>query len=387
MLPEFHQELFNLLQEFSGDHPEKIALKASKYPELPVHWISTQLKYRQKGKAKLPSWYKTDRVVFPTGLAYEQCSSEATAQYKASLISGKSGIDITGGSGVDSWALSHKFDTFDYCEQQEELCIIARHNFKMLQTPIAVHHQNGLDFLTSHQKRYDCIYLDPHRRSDRQERVYQLADCEPDITQYLNTLFDHADHVLLKASPMADIKACIASLKYVREVHIVSVKNECKEVLFLMTKGLEDNITYTAVNLGSNQEPFSWNEGETAPLHLSMPQLYLYEPNTSILKGGGMDLSGHAFKLSKLHRNSHLFTSEELFPGFPGRIFSILKHGNPKEMKKNLSAGKANISVRNYPMSASDLAKKMKLKDGGNDYLFATTLMDGKHSIIHGKKI
>jgi 16S rRNA G966 N2-methylase RsmD len=387
MLPSLSPLVFDFLEKHQNDAPEKVALMAPKFPDLPIQWISKQLKYRQKGKNKLPNWAQGQTLIFPTGLAYEQCSSQSTAMYKASLVSGDSLIDITGGTGVDSWALAQQFEAATYCERQVELCEIAIHNFSRIATNISVFHCNGITHLEELEQKTTCIYLDPHRRDEKQDRVFQLQDCEPDIVAHQDFLFSKSDTILLKSAPMADITACLRVLKHVAEVHIVSLKNECKELLFLLRKSANSPIKFAAVNLESIQAPFFWNETTEPTFKLGEIAAYLFEPNASILKGGAFAFLSGQYPISKLHSNSHLFTADKDIPDFPGRRFKVITTGNAKEVKTKMVAKQANISTRNYPMSAPQLAKKLKLKDGGSDYIFGTTNKQDKPILILCEKI
>jgi 16S rRNA G966 N2-methylase RsmD len=387
MLPSLSPLVFDFLEKHQNDAPEKVALMAPKYPELPIQWISQQLKYRHKGKSKLPSWAKNQELIFPIGLAYEQCSSENTALYKAALVAGNTLVDITGGTGVDSWALAQKFKSATYCERQEALCEIATHNFAKIATNISVLNTDGIAHLEAMDQKASCIYLDPHRRDNKQDRVFQLQDCEPNIVAQQDFLFSKSDTILLKAAPMADITACLRVLKYVSEVHVVSLKNECKELLFLLRKGTNAPIKFVAVNLGSTQAHFSWDDTSEHLLKTGEVATYLFEPNASLLKGGAFAFLSSQYPVCKLHSNSHLFTSDEDIPHFPGRRFKVIAVGNAKEIKTKMAAKKANISTRNYPMSAPQLAKKLKLKDGGSHYIFGTTNKQDKPILILCEKI
>jgi len=325
----------------------------------------------------------------------EQCSSELTALYKASLVNGRSLTDLTGGFGIDCAFLSSQFQKVTYVEQQEELCTLALHNFPLLGlNHIKVVNENAGSYLTQINP-VDCIFLDPARRDGKGGKTVAIADCEPNVKELLPLLLSKAEKVMIKLSPMLDLSLALNDLPQTSEIHIVSVENECKELILIMSQDTGNEKQIHCVNLRKNgsREKFTFNrltEQTALCTYTSELRTYLYEPNASILKGGAYKSTAAYYKLEKLHPNSHLYTSDELIPDFPGRIFRIESsfHFNKKSLKAELPEnGKANITVRNFPTSVAELRKRTKLKEGGDTYFFATTLADEKKVWIRCRKI
>jgi hypothetical protein len=382
------------LQEQAKSDPAALMLQASRYPQWPMAEVVQQLQSRQKAESKLPTWLETKGVVFPVPLSVEQSSSEKTAAFKASLAEGKLLIDLTGGFGVDTYYFSKRFDQVIYVEQNTELHKLVSHNYDALQASnIQTINNEAVHFLSSFEKKADWIYLDPARRDAAQQKTVQLEDCEPDITQMLDLLFSKTSNILLKASPMLDIEGALRQLPYVKEVWIVSVDNECKEVLFSMSVGHNEEPELGAVNLSKQEIPqlfrFVKSQELSAAPKLSQPLRYLYEPNASIMKAGAYRSVALRYKLYKLHPNSHLYTSNELISDFPGRVFAIdaVAALDKKKFKAFLPENKANISVRNFPLTVAEIRKKTGIKEGGDIYLIATTDMHGKAVVIIGKPV
>jgi 16S rRNA G966 N2-methylase RsmD len=350
-------------------------------------WVAAQIEGWQKARIKLPLWANTEKIIYPIRLSMEQCSSERTGQYKASLFQGKCVVDLTGGFGVDTFYLSKAFEKAFYIEQQEELAQIAEHNFNTLdQKNIAVLTGNSDDVLKTITEPIDLIYLDPARRKEAQ-KVFKLSDCEPNIVTLQDFYFSISTQILIKTSPMLDIAEALRQLKGVKEIHIVSVDNECKEVLYLLDKNFSEEATYTCVHDHKKSvHTFSFKPSfeNSCKAVLSMPLTYLYEPNPSILKAGGFNSIADAYKLSKLHASSHLYTSETYVKEFPGRIFKIKERAgyNKKEIQTCIPTGKANIQTRNFPDSVESIRKKTGLKDGGSIFIFATTLLDSAKTLL-----
>lgn len=350
-------------------------------------WIAAQIEGLQKAAIKLPSWTTTQDIVYPIRLSMEQCSSERTGQYKASLVHGNCVADLTGGFGVDTFYLSRAFNKAFYIEQQEDLAQIAEHNFNSLQQKnISVLTGNSNELLKSISEPIDLIYLDPARRKDAQ-KVFKLSDCEPDITALQDFYFSISPRILIKTSPMLDIAEALRQLKHVQEIHIVSVDNECKEVLYLLDHSFSDEAVYICIHDHKRTlQSFSFKASSenVFKANVSMPLTYLYEPNPSILKAGGFNSIAAAYQVSKLHASSHLYTSETYIKEFPGRIFKI-NHRlgyNKKEVQSCIPSGKANIQTRNFPDSVETIRKKTGLKDGGNIFIFATTLQDSSKTLL-----
>lgn len=376
----------------------ELALKLNNkgFGEEESEFILKQIAGRQTAKNKIPSWYGIDSVIYPVHLSMEQASSETTAKYKAELIAegSQSMVDLTGGLGVDFSFLSQRAEQAVYVEQNTELCEIARHNFTELGLQrFKIVNNKGENYLTS-MPEVDLIYLDPSRRDDSGHKVFRIEDCLPNVAKIKNSLLKKAKRVIIKYSPMLDISLAVKTLENVSEVHIVSVDNECKELLFLLSKP-ERQTSYCAVNLRNNNDiekfHFTLQEEQTAEISFALSiGKYLYEPNASILKAGAFKSVASQFGLQKLHVNSHLYTSENLVHDFPGRKFEVRNWFVPN--KKNIKSflaetEKANISVRNFPMSVAQIRKKTGLEEGGELYIFATTVGDDDKVWVVGEAI
>ncbi|MEP3389467.1 MAG: hypothetical protein ABJO02_14840 [Reichenbachiella sp.] len=375
------------IQAHLNDDPLALALQAKKYPELPIREIATQIHTRKKAQSKLPEWFANQKIIFPHGVSMEQCSSEETAKYKASLVEGKTVTDLTGGLGIDLYYLSQNFEEANYIERSGELQMLAQHNFKALGVnDITQFHGTAAEYLKLEKEPADCYFIDPARRDDANQKVFQIEDCSPDLNFIIPLLLERKAEVLIKLSPLLDISQGLEVLPNVKEVHVVSVKNDCKELLFRIIPNYEGTVKRIAVNLINEKEEcfeFSEEEGETIP-SFSKPKEFLYEPNASIMKAGGFNSISNAHGVNKLHRNSHLYTSENLVQNFPGRSFKIVAQTvlSKKKLKPYLPDGKANITIRNYPISVKEIRKKTGIKEGGEIYLFATTLMDGSLVVL-----
>ena len=370
-------------------------LQAKRYPHLPLPELVQQIQARQKAAQKLPTWAQHPEVVFPVALSVEQSSSETAAAYKASLVSGKLLIDLTGGFGVDSFHFARRFAQVVHIEQNPELQEIAQYNFGLLQA----HNIQSLAataeaFLESFAGKADVLYIDPARRGGANEKLHLLQDCEPDVLHLLPLLFSKARAVLLKTSPMLDIDLALAQLQCVAKVWVVAVQNEVKEVLYLLQPDAPQpaHAARTAVNLlptGTAQQLcFTKAEEEAAPVSFSDPQLYIYEPNAAILKAGAYRYLGQHLHLHKLHPNSHLYTSATLVPDFPGRSFECVavSRYNKKELLRQLPGKQANITVRNFPESVAEIRRKTGIREGGQTYLFFTTDMHQKPIVLICRK-
>ena len=390
-----NQATIDFIHEHAEADVRQLALQGTKNPEVDLSFALEQIAGRQKAKTKLPSWAAVDGIVYPPHLSMEQCSSEQTARYKA-LIAGKGAliVDLTAGFGVDMAFMSQGFQKAVHVEQQAPLCAISSENFKLLGlNHIEVICADGIDYL--HQLEHaDLIFLDPARRDDYGARTYGIADCTPNVLELRDELFEKADRVMLKLSPMLDWRKAVEDLGHVNEVHIVSVDNECKELLLILSKEKKP-LKLLCVN---NNQVFEGDQGDwlnersIAEIRVLVPmssQAYLFEPNASIMKAGCFTLLEQRFNVSQLDKNSHLFVSDHDISDFPGRRFTIEKTTsmNKRELKTALAGiDKANITVRNFPLSVAELRKRLKLKDGGNLYLFATTLADGQHQLFLCRK-
>ena len=375
------------------DDVKVLALQAKKYPQVDISFALNQIAGWQTASTKLPSWAALSGIVYPMHLSMEQCSSEPTARYKASLVKGRTLVDLTGGLGVDCSFLSRKFEQVDYVERQAGLAEIAEHNFEVLglSSKVTVHTGDGVDFLQKMNK-VDVIYLDPARRDNHGGKVVSIADCEPDVSRLEDLLLQKADTVLIKLSPMLDVKLACQTLHHVQAVHIIAVNNECKELLLLLSKTTHldlEEIPFFCVNIGKSGETqcfsFTGAEESKAVIRYSDPESFLYEPNAAIMKAQGFKVLTERFPVKKLQNNSHLYTSSEWIPEYPGRKFQIqdVSGLGKKELKSFLDGlTQANLTVRNFPMTVADLRKRLKIKEGGEYYLFATTLQDNRKVLI-----
>jgi hypothetical protein len=366
----------------------QLALQGTKNPEVDLTFALEQIAGRQKAKTKLPSWAAIDGIVYPPHLSMEQCSSEQTARYKA-LIAGKGAliVDLTAGFGVDMAFISQNYQKAVHVERQAQLCAISSQNYKLLGlNHIEVVCADGVDYL--HQLDHaDLIFLDPARRDDHGARTYGIADCTPNVLELHDELLQKADRVMLKLSPMLDWRKAVEDLAHVNEVHIVSVDNECKELLLILSKE-EKPLRLVCVN---NDQIFeaSVPPHETSAI-IHQPSSFLFEPNASIMKAGCFAALEQRFGVHQLDKNSHLFVSDTDIGDFPGRRFVIEKTTsmNKRELKSVLEGiDRANITVRNFPMSVAELRKRLKLKDGGDLYLFATTITGNQHQLFLCRKI
>ncbi|MDZ7898524.1 MAG: SAM-dependent methyltransferase [Arcicella sp.] len=373
-----------------NDEVTSLLLQAKKYPNLNIPELVWQIKARQKAKTKLPEWFENENIIFPKMLSVEQCSSEITAKFKASLVQGETLIDLTGGMGVDMVYMSQNFEKAIYLEQSEELCQITAYNLDQLGVKnIDFISINSIDFLENDTSNFSWIYLDPHRRDDTGNKVVSLQDCEPNILEIKDFLFTKTDNILLKASPMLDINLAVLELQNVVNIYVVAVGNEVKEILFHLQKDYQKEAQYHAVNLPNDTFTFKKSEERNAILKIGLPQQYLYEPNAAILKAGGFRIIAQHFDLQKIAPHSHLYTSIDLVSDFQGRIFKIegVCKLDKKEISTFLSENKANITIRNFPLSVKQIREKLKISEGGNTYLFATTDAQNQKIMIVCRKV
>ena len=360
-----------------GKSISKLALQKNPFPE--VNWITilNQIEDKTKAKDKLPNWFSAENIIYPSKISIEQTSSEKTASYKASVVSGDSLIDLTGGFGVDDYYFSKKIKNVAHCEINLELSAVVKHNFEQLNVPnITCYAGDSLDSLNTLNTKWDWIYIDPSRRNDAKGKVFLLKDCLPNVPENLDFYFNNSDAILIKTAPLLDISAGLSELQHVKAIHIIAVENEVKELLWELHASFFGNTTIKTINLTKDKTDtfdFILNEDSKFP-NFSLPQKYLYEPNSAIMKSGGFDEVGSFYNLNKLHKHSHLYTSADLI-SFPGRIFQIQNSFpyNKTEMKSFLENTQANITTRNFPDSVESIRKKWKIKDGGNLYCFFTT--------------
>jgi len=368
----------------------QLILKGSPFDGVTIQEIATQIVAKEKSRKKLPSWFETKNIYYPPKLNLEQTSSEITANYKASLVSGKDLIDVTGGFGVDTFAFSKSFQKVIHCELNNELSNIASYNFGQLQAKnIKTHIGNGIEYINHSKEQFDCIYIDPSRRNDAKGKVFLLEDCEPNVPENLEALFEKSKTIFIKTSPMLDITSAISELHSVKEVHVVAVSGEVKELLFLLEKGYVDNVSLKTLNFSKErQQAFGFTLQSEATSTYSLPTTYVYEPNAAILKSGGFHHVSEKLGVHKLHPHSHLYTSEQLIE-FPGRSFKVLEvlTYDKKKIKSLLPEKKANITTRNFPKTVQQIRKELKIKDGSNNYLFFTTNIHDELICIFLKKI
>lgn len=384
-----NQEVQEFLETNYHKDTAEIALKASPFPEISSLELATQLGGKKKALKKLPKWFKTRGIIYPHGLNIEQTSSQITAQYKASLIKGENLADLSAGLGIDSFYFSEKIKTVYHCEINKELSEIASHNLELLGARnINFIQQDAIEFLKSSQENFDWLYIDPSRRSENGGRVFRLVDCEPNVPLHLDLLLSRSKKLMLKTSPLLDISAGLEELGKVQEIHIIAVKNEVKELLWILTSQPSPLLIKTINFTGNSLEKFEAEIVGQEPIHIAPPQSFLYEPNAAIMKSGLFSSLATSYELGKLHPNTHLFTSIEL-KDFPGRRFKILEQlaYNRKKINKKIGRSKANISIRNFPESVANLRKTFKIKDGGDVYLFFTTLENERKVVLICEKI
>ena len=350
-----------------------------------------QIAARQLLRKKVPEWSENEDLLFPAHLSIEQCSSETTAKYKANLLKGNAFADLTGGLGIDTYYVDRHFQKTDYVERQTELCDLARHNFSVLNTKIEVHNEKAEDYL-NHCKPKDCIFIDPARRDEHGRKTVSITDCTPNVADLQDLLLQKAEKVMVKLSPMLDISKALEELYHVKELHVVALANECKELDLILERGYQGEIQFVCVNLLTEQPEvrFTMEEERNSSGKLAESVLkYLYEPNPAVMKAGCFKLLTQRFGVFKLHKNSNLYTSEDLISDFPGRIFEV-EGWAPynKKVKQTLlqDVDKASIAVRNFPLSVADLRKTLKISDGDEWFLFATTLKGEQKIIVKTKK-
>jgi THUMP domain-like len=363
----------------------KLALQKNPFPTL--DWISilNQIEAKTKAKDKLPNWFSTKNIIYPSKVSIEQTSSEKTALYKSEIISGSSLIDLTGGFGVDDYYFAKKITTLTHCEINPELSNLVKHNFEQLNVKNCFFYAgDSQETLIKINKKWDWIYIDPSRRSDVKGKVFMLKDCLPNVPENLSLYFEYSDSILIKTAPLLDISAGLSELKNVKTIHIVALENEVKELLWEIHKGYIGDITIKTANiLKVNIEKYDFILNQNfIPSSYGLPKKYLYEPNSAIMKSGEFEAVSSSFAIDKLQKHSHLYTSDNLI-SFPGRIFEIqiVINYNKVEMKQYLENKQANITTRNFPDSVENIRKRWKIKDGGNNYCFFTTDVNN-HKIV-----
>lgn len=391
---QISSETWAFIHAHQNDDVRALALQAKKYPNVDIPTAIIQIAGRKVASEKVPSWAKIENIIYPRHISLEQCSSETTAHYKAGLISGDSFVDLTGGFGIDCAFLSSQFKTSTYVERQTELCNIATHNFPLIGlNHIQVVNEDGVVFLNK-MNPTDWIFLDPARRNEQGGKTVSIADCEPNVKDIEELLLHKATKIMVKLSPMLDLSLALKDLISTSEIHIISVNNECKELLLILSNEKADQTPIHCINFTTQEkQSFSFTreqEQECDCTYTSNLKQYIFEPNASILKAGGYRSIASLFQIEKLHPNSHLYTSDKPITNFPGRTFRIVSQStfNKKEIKQKLGdLKKANITVRNFPASVAELRKRTKLEEGGSTYLFATTLYNEQKILIRCEKL
>lgn len=372
-----NQEIQEFIAKNIDNAIPKLALQKNPFPH--VEWITilNQIEAKAKAKEKLITWFSTKNIIYPSKISIEQTSSEKTALYKSSLISGESLIDLTGGFGVDDYYFAKKIKSVTHCEINPELSNSVKNNFEQLGVKnITCHNGDSLTILKSLNKKWDWIYIDPSRRNDVKGKVFILKDCLPNVPDNLDLLFENSNAILIKTAPLLDISAGLSELKNVKTIHIVAVENEVKELLWELDATHSGEISIKTANILKTEiETFDFilNTSSEKTVY-GLPMKYLYEPNSAIMKSGGFDEVGTFYNLKKLHKHSHLYTAEE-YRFFPGRIFEIqnIIPYHKTELKIHLENKKTNITTRNFPETVEKIRKKWKIKEGGNTYCFFTT--------------
>ena len=435
-----NQATQDFIRQYQDDDVRQLAFLGSKYPEVDMPFALDQIRGRKMARVKLPRWASLEGIIYPPHISMEQCSSESTALYKAELAARLLGlpasssgtemkaeneiefVDLTGGFGVDFSYIAARLGVKSmYVERQAHLCEAAKENFGRLGLKNAiVKNGDGIEVLHSfHPKKKDAasaddslgitydqprsllktnlglkiIFIDPARRDDAGNKVVSLKDCTPDVTVLQEEMLSKADYVIIKLSPMLDWHRAISELSHVREVHIISVNNECKELLLVLSaRNMGENLRIYCINDAQSfvcdELDMESSQVKIAPSTLE-EMLYLYEPNASLMKAGCFGVLSGRYDARMLSKNSHLFVSREPIAAFPGRSFRIIAVSsfNKKELKRHLSGiTKANIATRNFPLSVAELRKRLKLKDGGETYIFATTLSDESHVLVITEK-
>ena len=435
-----NQATQDFIRQHQDDDVRQLAFLGSKYPEVDMPFALDQIRGRKMARVKLPRWASLEGIIYPPHISMEQCSSESTALYKAELAARLLGlpasssgtemkaeneiefVDLTGGFGVDFSYIAARLGVKSmYVERQAHLCEAAKENFGRLGLKNAiVKNGDGIEILHSfHPKKKDAasaddslgitydqprsllktnlglklIFIDPARRDDAGNKVVSLKDCTPDVTVLQEEMLSKADYVIIKLSPMLDWHRAISELSHVREVHIISVNNECKELLLVLSaRNMGENLRIYCINDAQSfvcdELDMESSSVKIAPSTLEEMQ-YLYEPNASLMKAGCFSVLSDRYDARMLSKNSHLFVSREPIAVFPGRSFRIIAVSsfNKKELKRHLSGiTKANIATRNFPLSVAELRKRLKLKDGGETYIFATTLSDDSHVLVITEK-
>ncbi|MEX2592120.1 MAG: class I SAM-dependent methyltransferase [Anditalea sp.] len=380
-------KLYQFVQDHLQEDPALLLLKYHQTADFDLKEAVQQIASRQKAKTKLPTWTGHPEVVFPASLSLEQSSSEQAALFKARFAQGEKLIDLTGGFGVDTLIFGENFREVTYIEREKKLAEIVAHNFRLLSKDpqkYQVISTDSMEFLKQTDRCFDWLYIDPARRGGNNQKLFKLADCEPNVRAHWPLMKEKAQNIMIKASPMLDIKAVLSELPDIQQVLVVAVKNEVKEVLLIWKKQEKvEEVRLSAFDLKTDKEQrfdFTFEKEEGNEVTYALPQEFLIEPNAAIMKAGGFKSFALRYGLSKLHRNTHLYTALKFPEKIPGRIFKIIQEVklDKKELKRLFPMGKVNVIVRNHPLKAEDLKKRYGLKDGSEDFLVATMTMEGK---------
>ena len=368
-----------------------LLLKGIPFKNIDAKAIIEQIEAKKKCEKKLPTWFNTKDIHYPNKLNIEQTSSESTAKYKSDLVSGNSLIDLTGGFGVDAYYFSKQIKEIIHCETNSGLSDIAQHNFETLRVSnIKCLKENGIEVLKRLDRPFDWIYIDPSRRDDSKNKVFLLSDCTPNVKTFQHLFLKYAKHILIKTSPLLDIKAVLSDLYCVKALHVIAINNDVKELLWILERDFHDDFKITTVNIIKSKLQifeFYYKSEQEVQAHYKLPKDYIYEPNASVLKTGAFNSISDSLNISKLHKHSHLYTYEKLVD-FPGRRFKLLKlvpFGKKALAKEGIT--KANVTTRNFPLSVRDIRKKLNIKDGGSVYLFFTTNLNEEKIVLICSKI
>ena len=373
------------IEKHKNDSLMDVSLLLSKQPTLNKEFVLAQINGIQKAKHKIPEFHNTPGLIYPEKLSLEQCSSEKTGVYKSQLVKGKTLVDLTGGFGVDSFYFSREFKNVTHIEQNTELHNTVKHNFQLLKaTNVNLINSTAEEFIENNNQKFDAVYIDPSRRNQN-KRVFRLEECTPNIIKLAPKIFQFSDKILIKTAPLLDIKQTLKDLKCVSQIGVISVNNDCKEVLYLLEKDYNSEPQIKTTNHSKTNQEFSFNYKQENATNAEYSDLenYLYEPNSAILKAGAFNSICDEYKVKKIAQHSHLYTSEALVEGFPGRCFKI-RYTLPYSLKdfRKLGIEKANVSCRNFKHNVAQVKQKLKLKDGGETYVFATTDMNGKPVLV-----
>ena len=375
------------INEHLGANIEDLALKGSPFLDIETIQLLEQIQAKSKCTKKLPSWFHAQNIIYPNKLNIEQTSSEVSAAYKSKLVEGHRLLDLTGGCGVDSFYFSKKIKSVTHCEINVKLSKIVKHNFKSLKVNnIVTLAQNGLEYLEEKEHYFDWIYIDPSRRDTQKNRRFFIEDCSPDVSKHLELFLSCSKNILVKLSPMLDLHAALKSLPQTKEIHVVAIKNEVKELLFILERGFTEEPILKTINLNTVQPVFEFkisSENKTQ-VSYATPSGYLYEPNTSILKAGAFKCITSRFDIEKLAKHTHLYTSLKIINDFPGKIYRIKQviPYHKKKLKSVLTGQKANVKTRNFNESIPQLKKEFNISDGGDMFIFFTKSEQKKWVLI-----